>query len=244
MSQDTEAPLRRLRNRWRRPAAVLVLVLVAISVSGGWLMLGSGAFEVRDVEVAGTARLDPDVVARTASVGRGTPLVTLDTDAVTRRVQKLPAVRQVEVSRRWPRTVQISVVERQPAALRRDGRSFLLLDSEGVIFGSVRRRPKGLPIISVPLRLQASGRLGAPDRRALRATLSVLSALPADLRAQVLEARSTADGHVTLKLTRKRLVVWGEAEDGDRKARVLTALVTGKAKVYDISVADTPITRK
>ena len=49
---------------------------------------------------------------------------------------------------------------------------------------------------------------------------------------------------VTLRLTRDRTVVWGSPERGDRKATVLTALMSRRADVYDVSAPDAPTTRR
>jgi cell division protein FtsQ len=228
----------------RRRLALAMLLVSALAVSSAWVLLRSGAFAVTAVEVAGTARLSPAAVVAAAKVDFGTPLATLDTDAVATQVRTLPAVRQVEVVRRWPRTVEIAVQERQPAAVRRDGRSYLLVDTSGVAFARVDKRPKGLSLISAAPRVDAAGRSTPPDRSALRACLSVLATLPEPLRRQVVEVRAYGPDDVTLRLTRGRAVIWGTPERGARKATVLAALVTRKARVYDISAPDTPTTRK
>jgi cell division protein FtsQ len=228
----------------RRNLAVTLLLVITLAVSGGWVLLRSDAFAVDAVEVAGTARLTPATVVAAADVDDGTPLATLDTDAVERGVRKLPAVRQVDVVRRWPRTVEITVVERQPAAVRRQGRSFVLVDFSGVDFARVAKRPKDLSLISAPSRVDATSRSATLDRRALRAGLSVLAQLPVSLRREVREVRAYGPDDVTLRLTKGRTVIWGTPDRGARKAAVLGALVTRKAKVYDISAPDTPTTRK
>ena len=73
----------------------------------------------------------------------GTPLAQVDVDAVRARVAALPPVGQVQVSRRWPSTLLISLTERTPAAIPA-GKQFDLLDDHGVIFRTVLSPPPGV----------------------------------------------------------------------------------------------------
>jgi cell division protein FtsQ len=225
------------RDRSRRRTRLvlgLVLVVVASLVAGtGWLMLGSSVFGVETVDVTGVARLGPDQVRDQAAIGRGTPLARLDTDSVVDRVRELPAVRDVEVVRDWPSTVVIRVTEREPAAVQARGSDWALVDRSGVVYGTVARRPRDLPRVSAPVSEGAA---------ALRATLDVLEALPVQVRDQVREVRAASLEQVTLRLSRGRTVEWGSTERSDRKAAVLTVLLTRKARVYDVSAPNSPTT--
>lgn len=227
----------------RRALTVCALVLAVMAASSAWLLLRSATFSVQAVRVDGTARLRADDVVGAAAVTPGTPLATLDTDAVARRVAALPPVRRVDVVRRWPGTVEIAIQERRPAAVRREGDGYLIVDESGVAFARAGKRPNGLSVITAPVRARASGGPQEPERLAFRAGLAVLADLPPALRRHVVEVRAISPDDVTLRLTRGRLVVWGSAERGVRKARVLSALLTRKAKVYDVSAPDTPTTR-
>lgn len=228
----------------RRQMAVGILVLVGLVALTAWLLLRSGSFAVRVIDVAGAADVPPADIVAAAEVPPGTPLLTVDTEAVARRVETLPAVRRADVVRRWPRTVAISVEERRPAAVRRHGRSYVIIDKSGVAFDTARKRPRGLSLVTVPSQVDATGRTPTPDPGAVRAALTVLGQLPPAVREQVVEVRAPARDRVTLRLTRGRIVIWGAPDRGPRKAEVLAALVTRKARVYDISAPDTPTTRK
>ena len=222
----------------RRPRVVVALVVAAAVVLAGvagWVVLASPLLVVRAVEVTGTSRLSEPQVADAADVPSSTPLARLDTEAIADRVLALPAVRSVVVDLAWPDTVRIAVAERQPAAVRRQGGRLHLLDRSGVAFATVRRRPAGLPLVS--------GVAGARPE-ALRAALDVLESVPADVRRRLVEVRAVSPEQVTLRLTRGRTVVWGSPERGERKAAVLSALLSRKAVVYDVSAPDAPTTRR
>jgi cell division protein FtsQ len=163
------------RRKTRLAITSTVVVLLLLGGAAGWLLLGTGVLGVRDVQVTGTSLLDPAEVRSVAAIRPGAPLATLDTGAVVSRLSRLPAVRAVEVTRHWPRTVEIRVHERVAAAVQARGPAYMLVDRSGVAFAPVDRRPAGLPLVSAPVDE------GAP---ALRAALDVLEQLPAAVRDQ------------------------------------------------------------
>ena len=223
-------------RRWSRLRTLGVLaLLLALLGATAWVVLASPLLAVRSVEVSGAARLTPAQVLAAADVAPATPLARVDTEAVADRVRALIEVRTVSVSRQWPRSVRIVVVERVPAAVQRRGSSYLVLDGTGVAFDTVRTRPKGLPMVSA--------RSGA-GARTVRAAMDVLAAVPVRVRRQLVEVRAASPEQVTLRLTRGRTVVWGSPDRGERKAVVLTALMPRKARVYDVSAPDAPTTSR
>lgn len=240
MSVSTSLPHRaavrgRARRRSRLLAVLTALVVLALLVGAGWLLLGSDALGVDRVRVTGVQRLTAADVEEHAQIEPGTPLARLDTDAVAERVTALAAVRTVDVARRWPGTVEIAVRERTPAAVVREGAGWLLVDRTGVAFASERKRLVGLPVLDAP---------ADAGRTELRSALEVLDSLPAAVRADVREVSVVSAEEVTLRLSKGRSVVWGSTERAERKAAVLTVLLSRKASVYDVSAPDTPTTRK
>lgn len=225
----------RARRRSRRRVVLVLVGVAAALAASGWLVLGSSVLGVAEVRVTGVARLTPGQVSELAAIERGTPLARLDVAAVVARLSSLAVVEQVEVVRRWPRAVEISVRERTPAAVQPRGASWVLVDRAGVAFDTETRRPKGLPMVSAPV---------DAGRPALRAALDVLAALPDRVGDQVRQVRAADAEHVTIRLSRGRTVLWGSTERAGRKASVLAVLLSRRASVYDVSAPDTPTTRK
>lgn len=223
-------------RRWSRLRVLLVIAVVGAALVGAaWVLLFTGLLGVRSVEVTGTSRLTAEHVAAVAAIEDGTPLARLDTATAATRVGALPPVRSVEVTRRWPSGVLITVHERVPAAVTSRGPGYVLLDADGVWFAHVSKRPRGLPLVSAP---------ATAGRPALVAAMRVLDSVPSAVRVQVREVRALSRDAVTLRLTQDRSVVWGAPERDARKGAVLAALMSRKAKVYDVSAPDAPVTRR
>ncbi len=225
---------RQWARRWLawRSVAIAVLVLGAAGALV-WLVFFSSVLAVSGVKVTGTAVLDPRTVRRVADVPLGTPLATVKLDAIQARVERLPAVKSVDVSRAWPDTVRIQVRERRAVAVvERDGQ-LRGLDEDGVLFRGYLSRPD-LPVI----RMNAGTRADA-----LAEAARVAGSLPADLRDKVAYVSVQTVDTISLQLRNGRTVLWGSADGSAAKAKVLSVLLSQKASLYDVSVPSQPVIR-
>jgi len=230
---------RRWARRWlawrRLVAAVLLLALVAGSV---WLVFFSSVLAVHGVRVEGTGVLTSDGVRRVAEVPTGTPLATVDLDSVAERVERLPAVASVDVSRAWPDQVRIDVTERRVVAVvapRAAGERFRGTDDEGVVFRSYARRPARLPLIRMEEQTGAA---------ALAEAAAVSGSLPAAIAKRVAEVRVRTVDTISLSLRDGRTVRWGSVDGSADKARVLAVLLGQQASFIDVSVPGRPVIRR
>ena len=222
------------RARQRRLAAVLpwavaagvALVLGALA----WMVYGTSALGVREVRVVGTQVLTPLQVEQAASVPMKKPLARVDLDVVRARVQALAPVDRAIVSRSWPGTVVVEVVERTPVAAVPAGKQFTLIDDEGVAYRTVRAAPAGLPLA----RLAAPG----PQDVHTRAALTVLGALSDELREQLIAISVPAPARIQLELRRHRTVIWGDDTASETKSQVATALLNRRGDRIDVSAPD------
>lgn len=225
--RDDERPRRPyLRRRWIALLAVITVLAI------GYLVLFTSTFGARSVTVLGATTIPADAVRAAAAIEPGTPLVRLDTDEVAARVAKLPKVFSAQVSRSFPSTVEITIVERTPVAGVSSVVGVHLVDGTGLDYETVKQAPPGLPELVVDT--------VRPDDPATRAAVSVLSAIPQQLRAQVASVIAKTPFNVQLVLSDERVVKWGSADASQRKAAVLAPLLTRPGKVYDVTTPDFP----
>jgi cell division protein FtsQ len=214
------------RRRLGRNAGIVAAGLVPVALLG-WLLLASPLLAVRTISVTGTARLTPDQVRAAADVVRGTPLARVDTSAVVRRVEALRQVADVHVSRGWPSTLRLTVVERVPVAGVVEKSGVMLVDASGVLFAPAPSLPTGVVRLQVP-------RPGPADATT-RASLAVLADLPVPLRSRVRILRAASPSSVTLVLRDGRRVLWGGVGDTALKVEATDALLTMPGTSYDVS---------
>lgn len=235
--RDKEFRRRRRQARWRRARPWIIGVLVAGLLAGGaWLIWFSQYMLVTGAQVSGTRELSERRVVEAAAVPTGVQLARVDLGAVEARVESIPAVKDADVSRSWPDTVGIEVVERTPiAAVERPGSEGLqAVDADGVLFLSYDERPEGLPLVRT-----------APDVRteALAEAASVIAALRSDVAAKVRSLDVESVDRIVLRLDDDLRVLWGSAEQSADKADVLAALLDRKVGYIDVSVPGRPVTR-
>lgn len=224
-------------GRSRRPKLwALVLALVAAAGFGAWAVWWSPLLDIRRVEVVGIHRLSTDEVRAAAAVPIGRPLARLDVGSIGHRVETISQVADVAVVRRWPHTIRIVVEERMAAVTVAGNGGFVLIDGTGFAFDTTGQRPGGVPLV-----VGADATSLGQDR--VNAVVETLAAVPSAVRAKVTEIAVPSAEAVTLTLKDGVHIVWGGAEDGPRKAEVLTALLRTKAEVYDVSTPDAPVTR-
>ncbi|NBE83749.1 FtsQ-type POTRA domain-containing protein [Micromonospora sp. NEAU-HG-1] len=223
------ARARQRRMRAALPWAVAAGVL-ALAALVGWTVFGTGLFGVREVQVEGAELVSTVQVREAAAVPDDFPLARVDLAGTARRIGTLAPVERATVTRDWPGTLVVRVVERTPvAAVPQDG-AFAVVDRSGVVFRSLPRQPDGLPVVRV-------GRPG-PEDPGTRAGLEVLAVLTPQLRGQLVEVTVEGLARISLRLRNDRTVVWGDATRGPDKARVATSLLGREADTIDVSAPD------
>jgi cell division protein FtsQ len=205
-------PRSRRRRTLRLAAALLVLVAVL------WLLLAGPVLGVRTVQVDGVSILPAQQVREAAGIESGIPLLRVDVAAAEARIAQLPQVSSVTVTRGWPNTVVITVVERVPIAIVGKPGQRSLVDADGVLFDTVTGTP---PDGVVPLEVAEPG----PEDPATMAALAAVDALPAGVRRDVAGAAAPSPEDISLTLTDGTTVLWGGPEESDRKGAALTALI-------------------
>ena len=209
----------------------LVVVLGGLTV---WIFYFSSLLAVTGVRVTGIDTVPEATITEVAAAPIGEPLAKVDLTAIADRVRTLPSVADAQVTRAWPNRLEIVITERVPVVVVTDGKKYELVDATGVSFKSVPTRPDGLPEALV---------VGARRDVTIRSVVTVSAALPIALRAEVASISAASPDSITLNLGSGVKVVWGSSDDSERKAEVLSVLMKRKAKVYDVSAPDLPVTK-
>jgi cell division protein FtsQ len=220
---------RRRRRIAAALAAVLALTLLVVVVL--WF---TPVLSVRHVVIEG-ARTVPDADIVTAlDVPSGTPLLRVDADGAAARVDRIARVAHARVRREFPSTIRVTVEERTAMAYYASSAGAHLMDSAGVEF-AIAPPPPGLP----QLRTAHPG----PADPATRAALTVLAAVPPELRSQVKTVAARTISDIVLTLRDGRVVQWGGVAGSARKAAIALPLLTRPGHSYDISSPDLPTVR-
>ena len=130
---------------WLLAAMLLVFVLAVVvafrlpQMAGIALgeTVGRAGFTVRHVEPKGLNHMQPMQVYAVAEsqIGRAMPLV--DLEGTRQQLLRYGWVKDARVSRRFPDTVVVDIVERRPAAIWQYNQRLTLIDHEGVVLEQI-----------------------------------------------------------------------------------------------------------
>lgn len=219
----------------RRRTLLVAALSVVVIAAGVWVVAFSTLLGVRTVRVQGLSVVSASEVRAAAAVPHGRPLVRLDTGAIARRVERLPAVRKAAVSTTFPGTVTIRVTERTAVGYLQGSGRYVLVDADGVQYLTVAKKPVGLPQFGVPA--------GADSTTAARGVATVAAALGPRLLARVASIEAFDQNAITVLLTDSRVVHWGSAAHSADKARLLPALLGQPGTQFDVSNPDQVVVR-
>lgn len=218
------------RKRLRR---LLVLAAITVLVLGAVAVTRSSLLDVDQVTVSGASNSGESAVLDAADIAAGEAMVSVDLAAVEARIGDLPWVADASVTRSWPGTVRIEVVEREPVAVAGEGADAVVVDSEGRILGSALGR-SNLPSVGSEA-LGEPGSFLSEDRREV---VAVVTDLPPELTAEVAAADLVGESPV-LELTDGIVVHLGDGTRLRSKSDAALALLeqADRATIASIDVS-------
>ncbi|MFT4126485.1 MAG: FtsQ-type POTRA domain-containing protein [Gordonia sp. (in: high G+C Gram-positive bacteria)] len=225
-----------------RGARIILTVVLAVLVVGGLVLVAyfTPLMSVRSTDIRGNKVVSGEQIGEVAAVATGTPLLQVDTEAVARRVAAIPQVESARVQRGYPSTLTVTVVERTPVALVREGDRVHVLDRSGVGYLTLVAAQAPAAITRLPVFHTSTP---GPADPTTKAALGVVASLPADLRGQILTVTASSPVDIEFGLRRDRTVIWGDDSRTADKARTLGYLLTRRASEYNVSSPDFPAYR-
>ena len=224
------------RRRARRGALLVIAGIVAFVAAFVALAVWSPASAVREIRITGLERLAEAEIAADLAPLEGRPLSSIGEPDVGALLAERVLVQSYSVQLVPPSTLVVGIVERVPVGVVRADGGWGVRDAVAVELWQAAEPPADLPELAT----------GGVDGRGFPAAAAVSLALDEEFRARVGVIRAASTDDVVLELRDGTTVVWGSADDSDRKAQVLEALVQatgGEANYYDVSSPDTPISR-
>jgi cell division protein FtsQ len=227
--------VRRAEGR-RRLRRLLVGLGVVAALALLWALTYSSVLDIDHLEVPRLAQPRADEVREAAAIDIGDPIVYLDSAAVSARVEALPWVESAQVSRSWPGTVRVEVVERRAvvATPTPDG-AWRLLDVEGHAIADVPAPPIGVLALLGPA---PPPEVGAEADPPARAAIDAATTLPTELRHRVGAVAWAEDGTVELRLAPAGVVRLGPPTDLPAKYLAALAVLDELGPAATIGVLD------
>ncbi|WP_029088691.1 hypothetical protein [Brevibacterium album] len=222
--------------RWLVAAGCVLVLLVLAGLA--WF---SPLLRVEAVEVTGGGITDPQAVAADAEAASlGVPLPQIRTGALGEELTAgHPTAAGITVSYSGPRSLAVSIEDRVPVIAVVSGAAAQRYDAHGELIDTVpagEAGRAGLPELTV------SG--GADPSAAAVQAAALVAGLGSELPGEITELRAAgASGTLTAAVALEGTeaeVVFGTAEDAQRKARIAALILAEGAERVDVSVPDAP----
>ena len=140
----TNIPVRSGRQKarsgsfWRR--IITMIALLVIAIVGVSFALSSTNFQVHQIDITGTQNSGlVDSIQRMGIQGQN--IFLLDVGDLTTRIEALPMVESLNLSKQLPNLVIINIVERTPVLLWQTEKGTFSVDSKGVVIGPAGDTP-------------------------------------------------------------------------------------------------------
>ncbi len=227
----------------RRLRIVVVAGGAAVAVALAYGATRSPLFDVDTVRLEGAIRTEPAAARRAAQLDRRRQLADVDLAEAAAGIERLPWVQRATVTRHWPGTVKVSLLERTPvAAVGPPEQPVALVDATGRVLDHRDDAPAGMPRIEVAVPAPAPGQRVAP---ATRAAVAVLEQLPAALQGEVTAIRLGDDSELEMIMAEGPPVRFGPPRQVQPKLVALVTLITRadlrRVEIIDVRVPTAPV---
>ena len=235
------------RTEGKRRLKVLIAMVTVLCLTGGaFLAMRSPFLDVDRLQILSGPHTPAQEITAAAGVPKHRALVDVDTGAVARRIRTLPWVRSVRVTKKWPATVRIEVVERVPAAaVPAAAGGWALVDRFGRVLARVGAAPPDVPPV---VDVAPVGGPGTNVWASVRPSLAVAGALPRALVPRVAGVGPGEDGEVQLHLKPSGVARLGTPTDLAAKLSALVVVLdhvpmatSAGVAVVDVRVPTTPV---
>jgi cell division protein FtsQ len=226
------------RRRLRLLVAGLGVVCLAVAAV---VVMHSPVMAVRHLRLAGARHVDRVQVVKALGLQGTTPLADIDPAQAERALEALPWVKRATVTRSWPSTLEVSLVERRAAAqVAAAGGGWAEVDATGRVLQRAAGAWPGLVKLSGVRRAGAPGSQLEAASPGLRVAAVLPRALPGSMGAHVKAIRQLSGKQLQLVLRPAGVVELGPptqlADKLDSVAAILSQVDLSRVAV--ISVQD------
>ena len=234
--------------RLRRVAiGIGIGTIVVLGVVGLLQLRHARTFAVRNIRVSGVSQITTETVIALAGVPPGATLIDADRRVIARRVGMNPWVASVKITRDFPHTLVLRVVERTPGAwVNTSKRAAWLVSTDGTWLRA-RSKADTLPLAVITDAEGLSPEVGRPaGSKEISNALAVLTGLSPRLRALV-KFCSAPSVEKTALVTKTGVQIFigpaTEMKKKDAVVREILAREKGKLVYINVRTPDRPTWR-
>ncbi|MBS4025146.1 MAG: FtsQ-type POTRA domain-containing protein [Clostridia bacterium] len=135
------------KKRKRRRLYFKVLLSLLILTGLIFFSLKSSFFQLTDIQVIGNEKISKEQILQISKLIPGNNMLLISKSQVEKNIKGLPYAKDVEVKRKWPKSIEISIQERTPYLQFENGYSYAIVDGEGIYLENSIRSLIEIPMV-------------------------------------------------------------------------------------------------
>jgi len=226
---------------------LILLILILITWLGKQLY-NSHLFDIKEIKITGNRRVTDEKILQLSQIAPGLSLLKISPREIRNALASEVWVKEIEIIRHFPRTLELRVKEREPfASLAIDGH-FFLIDQEGVVLEYLKSGPIGPVIRDVkPAEIEIGKKVQSDS---LANAIACLENLLPSLGQSIKEISAPSMDDLSFITSEGIRIIYGRAEEMAKKKYILNAILSQakinneKIEYIDIRVVSNPVVKK
>ncbi len=228
---------------------LIIIFCVLALIFGAIFVYRSDLFHVENVTVSGVSHLTDHEITRVAAVPDDSTLLRLDEDGIKQRLSQNAWVQSVEVKRVFPNTVELQIVEREPAAaVRVNEKSTWVVADDGAWLSAATNADweNNTRIVDVNASISAPVSGVACDDEGIMNALKVVEALGERTKGELDSISAPSAAKTSLNLKNGVSVAFGDASEVAAKEAAIWGVLdklAGQVSYINVRVPSRPTYR-
>lgn len=218
---------------WVKPVFWRSLILITGAGGAVWLICFSPALEVKEIEVAGTKRIDNGIcakmieseVAKKIALFNSKSILLFDTDQIKKDLlARFPQAQDIKIERQFPSKIIASVQERRETAIFAANNGYYLVDNDGIAFEQTPPRTDLLEISGQDRAVEIGQ--NAIDKNTLGVILRIKGEIDSTADIAVVSAAIVANERINLLTKEGWYIYFNPLKDVDSQLEKLKAVAS------------------
>lgn len=139
-----ENPSKKINKKRKKKSLITFkrLVVVAVLIAALYFIMHLKYFGISEIIVSGNEAIEAEKVIEESGLKTGDNIFFINKSKIKDKMMENSLYREIDISRKLPSTLEISIVERKGKLVLPYGEKFTLLDEEGVVIGLVKEKPQ------------------------------------------------------------------------------------------------------
>lgn len=141
------AKLTRVQRRKRMKSFFTFVLLTILLFFIVIFSLKSSFFNIHDFLVKGNKKITVEEIIKTSMINKGDNIFKINKKNSIHSIEDIPYIKSVNIRRKFPKNIEIKIVERKPLLYIQKSSNFLVIDEEGFVLEKKDENKEEKPIL-------------------------------------------------------------------------------------------------